>query len=172
MLRQGAILVESRRSVMVRRLLLALTLGTLTTGVLVPVAAAAAPERFTETFEGTFFAPAGELCDFDYSQVFSGTDVVTIFGDRVQVQETLTVTHTNVDADYTLTENDRLFFAFGEESEKDVGVFWHLRDASGKLVVVQAGQLRFDETGLIKFTPNLNPDFAAVICPALGGNPA
>jgi hypothetical protein len=30
----------------------------------------------------------------------------------------------------------------------------------------------FDETGLIKFTPNLNPDFAAVICPALGGNPA
>ena len=71
-----------------------------------------------------------------------------------------------------MTENDTLFFTFGEESEKDVGVFWHLRDASGKMVLVHAGQLRFDETGLIKFTPNLNPDFAAVICPALGGNPA
>jgi hypothetical protein len=34
--------------------------------------------------------------------------------------------------------------------------------------------LLFDtSTGeLIKFTPNINPDFAAVICPALGGEPA
>ena len=157
---------------MVRRLLLALTLGALATGVLAPVVAAAAPERFTETFEGTNFIAAGELCDFDYLQTFSGTDDVTIFGDRVQVHETLTVSHTNVDTNYTLTENDRLFFTFKADSEKDVGIFWHLRDASGKMVVVQAGQLRFDETGLIKFTPNLNPDFAAVICPALGGNPA
>jgi len=157
---------------MVRRLLLALTLGMLATGVLVPVAAVAAPERFTETFEGTNLAPAGELCDFDYSQVFSGTDDVTLFGGRGQVHETLTVAHTNLDTSYTLTENDRLFFSFDEDSEKDVGIFWHLRDASGKMVVVQAGQMRFDETGLIKFTPSLNPDFAAVICPALGGNPA
>jgi hypothetical protein len=157
---------------MVRRLLLALTLGTLATGVLAPVAAATAPERFTETFEGEHLSPAGELCDFDYLQVFSGTDEVTIFPDRVQVQETLTVAHTNVDANYTLTEDDRLFFTFREDSEKHVGVFWHLRDPSGKMVVVQAGQLRFDETGLVKFTPGLNPDFAAVICPALGGNPA
>ena len=65
---------------MVQRLLLALTLGALATGVLVPVAAAAAPERFTETFEGEFFSPAGDLCDFDYNQVFSVTDRVTIFG--------------------------------------------------------------------------------------------
>jgi hypothetical protein len=157
---------------MVRRLVLALTLGALATGVVVPVAAAAAPERFTETFEGTEIFPAGELCDFEYAQTFSATDDVMIFGDRVQVHETLMVTHTNVDANYTLTENDTLFFTFREDSEKDVGVFWHLRDASGKMVVVQAGQLRFDETGLIKFTPNINPDFAAVICPALGGNPA
>ena len=157
---------------MVRRLLLALTLGALATGVLVPVAAAAAPERFTESFEDSFVVPAGEICDFEYAQAFSGTDHVTIFGDRVQVQETLTVAHTNVDTDYTLTEHDRIFFTFREDSEKHVGIFWHLRDASGKMVVVQAGQLRFDETGLIKFTPNLNPDFAAVICPALGGSPA
>ena len=158
---------------MVRRLLLALTMGALATWVLAPVAAAGAPERFTESFEGSNFAPAGELCDFDYSQTFSGTDEVTIFSDgRVQVHETLAVAHTNVDSDYTLTENDRSSSRSMLTSEKDVGVFWHLRDSSGKLVVVQAGQLRFDETGLIKFTPNLNPDFADVICHALGGNPA
>ena len=93
---------------MVRRLLRALTLGTLMTGVLVPVVAAAPPEHFTEDFEGDFFSPAGDLCDFDYLQVFSGTDHVTIFGDRVQVRETLTVSHTNVSSDYTLTENDRV----------------------------------------------------------------
>jgi hypothetical protein len=42
------------------------------------------------------------------------------------------------------------------------------------LVVVQAGQLLFDtETGeLLKFTPNITPGFADVICPALGGAPA
>ena len=156
---------------MVRRTLLALTLGALAAAVLAPIAAAGAPERFTESFEGTVSIPEGELCDFDYAQTFSGTDHVTIFGDRVQVHETLTVAHTNVDANYTLTENDTLNFTFTEDSEKTVGVFWHLRDASGKLVVVQAGQIRFDETGL-KFTPNINPDFAAVICPALGGSPA
>jgi hypothetical protein len=157
---------------MIHRLLLALTLVALATAFLVPVASAAPPEHFTESFEGTFVSPAGDLCDFEYSQTFSGTDDVTIFGDRVQVQETLTVVHTNVDTGYTLMEDDRLFFTFAEGLEKDVGVFWHLRDASGTLVVVQAGQLLFDETGLIKFTPNLNPDFADVICHALGGNPA
>ncbi len=156
---------------MVRRLLLALTLGMLATGVLVPVAAAAAPERFTEPLAGDLFFPAGTLCDFDYRQVYSGTDVVTIFGDRVQVQETVTVAHTNVGSGDTLTEHDRLFFTFAEDHEKDVGVFWHLRDASGNMVLVQAGQVHFDDSG-ITHTPNVNPDFAAVICPALGGNPA
>jgi hypothetical protein len=35
------------------------------------------------------------------------------------------------------------------------------------------GQLLIDfNTGEIKATPNLNPDFAAVICLALGGKPA
>jgi hypothetical protein len=157
---------------MVRRLLLALGVGALATGFLAPVAMAAPPERFTESFEDTRIFPAGSICDFDYSQTFTGTDVVTIFSDRVQVHETLSISHTNLDTNVTLTENDTLFFTFGPDEEKDVGIFWALRDADGKLVVLQAGQLRFDETGLIKFTPNLNPEFAAVICPALGGNPA
>jgi hypothetical protein len=156
---------------MVRRLLLALALGSLALGVLAPVAAAAAPERSTEHFEGTVDWPAGELCDFHYFESYSGTDEVTIFGDRVQVHETVTVSHTNVDTGYTLTETDRVLYTFGEDSEKDVGLFFHLRDASGKLKVVQAGQLRFDENGF-RATPHLNPDFVAVVCTALGGNPA
>lgn len=57
---------------------------------------------------------------------------------------------------------------------KVVGLNWHLRTPDGKLVVVQAGQAVFDtNTGeLLKITPALNPDGAAVICPALGGHPA
>jgi len=39
--------------------------------------------------------------------------------------------------------------------------------------VVQAGQLVISPTGeIIKVTPAVNPDTAAVICPALGGQPA
>lgn len=156
---------------MVRRFVLALTLGALATGIFVPAAAAAAPERFTEVFEGDFDFPAGELCDFDYLQTFTGVDHVTLFPDRVQVQEHVTVTHTNVDTGYTLTESDSLFFTFYEDSDKQVGIFWHLRDATGKMQVVQAGLVVADENG-VRHTPNLNPDFADVICHALGGNPA
>jgi hypothetical protein len=85
-------------------------------------------------------------------------------------------THTNLDTGYSLTEVDHFTAEFddGTARYKQVGIFWHLRDPSGKLVVVQAGQSIFDtNTGeLLKVTPNNNPDFAAVICPALGGSPA
>jgi hypothetical protein len=49
-----------------------------------------------------------------------------------------------------------------------------LRDADGKLVLIQAGQLVVNaDTGeIVKLTPSINPDFAAVVCPALGGQPA
>ena len=157
---------------MVRRLLLALSVGTLLTGVLVPVASAAKPEHFKEPFDGgTGLIAAGDLCDFDYVQTYVGLDIVTIFADRTQVQEKVTVTHTNVDTGYTLVENDMVFYTFYEDHEKDVGIFWHLRDASGKMQVVQAGQITFSDDG-ITHTPGVNPAFAEVLCPALGGNPA
>jgi len=156
---------------MVRRLLLALSVGTLLTGVLVPVVSAAAPERFTEPFDGGVDIPAGELCDFDYSQTFVGVDKVTIFPDRTQVHEKVSITHRNADTGYTLTENDQVTLTFYEDHEKDRGIFWHLRDANGKMQVVQAGQVRFDDNG-VTHTPHINPDFADVICHALGGNPA
>jgi hypothetical protein len=39
-----------------------------------------------------------------------------------------------------------------------------------KIVVAQTGKIVFSPTGeVLKFTPNTNPDFAAVICPGFGG---
>jgi len=56
---------------------------------------------------------------------------------------------------------------------KAVGGFFHLRDASGKLVAVKAGQLVLSAAGeVLKFTPDVNPDDRAVLCTALGGHPA
>ena len=56
---------------------------------------------------------------------------------------------------------------------KTVGIFWHLRNADGQLVVIQAGQLVISAAGeILKVTPDVTPDNAAVICPALGGQPA
>jgi hypothetical protein len=92
------------------------------------------------------------------------------------IHETQYVTHTNLETGYILHEVDYLALKFdaSEALFKQVGIFWHLRDASGKIVVVQAGQLVFNnDTGeLLKFTPSINPDFASVICPALGGESA
>ena len=156
---------------MVRRLLLALTLGVLASGVLVPVASAAKPEHFTETFEDDFVFAAGEVCDFEYRQSYTGRDIVTIFDDRVEVHEMITITHSNLDTGYSLTEVLSYNITFYEDSDRTVGIIWHLRDADGKMQVVQAGQLIFDENG-VTHTPSINPTFEEVICPALGGNPA
>jgi len=57
-----------------------------------------------------------------------------------------------------------------------VGIFWHLRDPSGHVVLVKARQAILDTaTGnVISFTPNSGFDqtYAQIICPALGGSPA
>jgi hypothetical protein len=92
----------------------------------------------------------------------------------VQLNITANVVHTNLGTGYTLTDTDHFNVTFQSDgTEKDVGVFLHLRNASGQLVVVRAGQVRYDSNGdVVKFTPNSGPDAAAVICPALGGNPA
>jgi hypothetical protein len=156
---------------MFRRPLLALGLGAVLIGALAPVASAAKPEHFTETFEDDFVLPAGDPCNFEYRQSFTGRDIVTIFDDRVQVNEKVTITHTNVDTGYSLTEVLSYNLTFYEDSDKTVGIIWHLRDADGKMQVVQAGLLIFDEDG-VRHTPAINPDFSEVICPALGGSPA
>jgi hypothetical protein len=130
-----------------------------------------------ESFSDTFSAPAGELCDFNFSQSFTIVDTGVFFDDEsFVISETAHVTNTNVDTGYTLTEvvHYTLQLRASDARIKQAGLIVHLRDASGKLVVVQAGQLVFNtETGeLLKVTPAVNPDFAGVICPALGGQPA
>jgi hypothetical protein len=134
----------------------------------------------TTTEPETITFPAGELCDFDYqiTQWFV-EDTVSFYdesGTLVRLIEYVEshVTHTNLDTGFSLSEVDH--FAFEFEPSKGLveqGVFWHLRTEDGKLVLVQAGRAVFDsEFNLVKVTPNFNPDFAAVICPALGGAPA
>ena len=156
---------------MVRRLLVSLALGALVIAALAPVASAAKPEHFTEPFEDESFFPAGDICDFDYLQSYTGRDIVAIFDNRVQVHEKITITHTNVDTGYTLIEVLSYNATFYEDSDRTVGLLWHLRDENGKMQVVQAGQVSFDENG-VTHTPGFNPNFTEVICPALGGNPA
>jgi hypothetical protein len=142
---------------------------------------AAAPLHVEETFSDSFTFNKGELCDFKYVQSFTVVDNILIYGDpenpdKVITQETQYVTHTNVSTGYTLSEEDHLVLTFtsADAQFKQLGMFWALRDAGGKLIVQQAGQLVFNtDTGeIVKVTPHLDPDFAAVICPALGGSPA
>jgi len=149
--------------------------------VLVPAARADDPIHTKTSFDFDFTHPAGTFCDFELHDLAHIIDNTIIFGDpnepnRVITQETAYVTHINVDTGYTLTEVDHLVFQFdaADARLKVVGLNWHLRTPDGKLVVVQAGQAVFDtNTGeLLKITPALNPDGAAVICPALGGHPA
>jgi hypothetical protein len=157
---------------MVRRVLRALALGALVTGALAPAVSAAKPEHFTETFEDNHVFPAGEVCDFDYEQSFTGRDIVTIFEDYDQVQEKVLITHTNVDTGYTLTESLNYQLRFYPDSDRTVGIIWHLRNADGKVQVVQAGMIAFSEEDGVTHTPGINPSFRDVICDALGGNPA
>ena len=137
-------------------------------------------DKFTVSDE--FTVPAGTLCDFTYHIAFT-IDVNTTYVPATGMftyMQTQYVAHTNVDTGYTLTEVDHsqnLVPVPGSGANAiQMGVFWHLRDASGKLVLVKAGQITYDAvTGeLIKFTPNSSADqtFAQIICPALGGSPA
>jgi hypothetical protein len=137
--------------------------------------AAAAPEQ-RGSFHGVFTFKAGEVCDFPYRQVVTVNFTSKPFtNDKYIEHDQIFVSHTNQATGYTLREHDTQTFIINAKQGviKTVGVFWHLRNAAGKLLVVEAGQLTFDSNfNLIKVTPHVNPDFAAVICPALGGAPA
>jgi hypothetical protein len=159
---------------MARRLLVAL--APVAAALLMAAVALAAPEN-RATFSGTFHARAGKLCDFAYRQTFTIDYTFKELDNGGYIEhDDVFVTHKNLETGYTLHERDRTSLIVNptQGTVKNVGVFWHLRNAAGKLVVVQAGQLTFDaNTGeLLKVTPHVNPDYAAVICPALGGSPA
>ena len=153
----------------------ATVLGVLTPFVGSTAAWADGPQHVKDTFSFDFVLPAGQFCDFDQRVVGTVTDNSIIFPDKTIDQTELQITHTNQATGFALTETDNFVVQFtaADGQTKEVGIFWHLRNADGKIVVVQAGQLVFSASGeVLKFTPNINPDNAAVICPALGGNPA
>ncbi|HEY9375836.1 MAG TPA: hypothetical protein VIQ02_01910 [Jiangellaceae bacterium] len=157
--------------------LVAFALGT----AVAPAAFADSPVHIMDEFSDVESLPAGTVCDFNYVLTFTVTENLIIFGDPADPSRSIehvsfTITHTNLDTGYALTEKGIVTIQISAEDarQKEVGVPWHLRDSSGKLVVHHAGQLLINtDTGeVLKFTANLSPGFAEVICPALGGAPA
>jgi hypothetical protein len=130
------------------------------------------------TISGENVYPAGTLCDFTLQDTFTAViKFLAAPNGATPILVTSNVTHTNVGTGYTLTEVDHANTVGQPNSPNTtlVGVFWHLRDASGQVVLVQAGQVTFDANGnVISFTPNSSFDqtYAQIICPALGGSPA
>jgi hypothetical protein len=156
-----------------------LSVGTVL-GVLAPAAGSTAawadgPQHVKSTFTFENPQPPGAFCDFNYGEVATVSLDAIIFADGTETDHIAAlVIHTNLDTGFSLTEVDHFtVFTAADGQTKTVGVFWHLRNADGKLVVVQSGQLVISPAGeIVKVTPAVNPDKAAVICPALGGQPA
>jgi hypothetical protein len=158
-------------------LLLAISSGT--------EARAGQPVKFP--IDGAFAqsAPAGTLCDFDYYEEVVVDGFVQLFVDDsgfivesyLEHYTNLYVLHVNAETGSWFDEVDH-YNVVGEQTEDDlsrrtVGLFWHGRNADGSVTVVRAGSIYMDFlTGEVTFTPNSGPDFAALVCPALGGAPA
>lgn len=145
-----------------------------------PGAARAGADHYSFSYTiGPQVFPAGTLCDFNFESTTVGFQIETDISNGLFVAHgTQHNTHTNLDTGYSLTEVDQVtsLFSFSSPTTVSTGIFWHLRDASGKNVLVKAGEATFDATTfqLISFTPNSGYDktFAQIICPALGGSPA
>ena len=145
-------------------------------GLFASLAVAAPPVHWSITADEENPKPAGQLCDFNYTVRFRFEADVTSFSDgREEWRWRIDGTHINLDTGYSLRDIDRYNVTFYVDHEKDVGVFFRLRDVNGKPVAVYAGQLYFSDSTL-KFTPNSGgagaSAFAAIVCPALGGHPA
>jgi hypothetical protein len=156
-----------------------LTMGTVL-GVLAPVAGSTAawaggPEHVESTETVDFTLEAGEFCDFTLGNAGTISDDAVIFPDKSIHHLTFQIAHTNVDTGFTLTETDNVVATVtpADGQTKEVGLHVSFRTPDGKLVVVAAGQSVVSGSGeVLKFTPNLNVDYAAVLCTALGGSPA
>ena len=147
-------------------------------------ALAAQPTRETETFTFTSKSPAGQTCDFPLRDTITVTFTVLTLtdasGDAVLEVEhgTGTITHTNLATGYTLTEVGPLNSVRRPESNtgSTMGIQWHLRDPSGKIVLTVAGRLTYSlyPFDILTITPRVERylDYAQTICPLLGGSPA
>jgi hypothetical protein len=148
-------------------------------GVLAPVTGSTAawadgPQHVKSTFLFDNFIPAGTLCDFDFHNVFAGSDNTVIFPNRTIDHVTVHAIDTNLATGFTLTDTDHFTVVTASDGQmKIAGLIFHLRTVGGKLVVNQAGQLVLSATGdVLKVTPSINPNDRATLCTALGGNPA
>lgn len=149
-------------------------------GVLAPATGSTAawadgPQHVKSTFTFENPQPPGALCDFNYGEVATVSLDAIIFADGTETDHIAAlVIHTNLDTGFSLTEVDNFtVFTAADGQTKTVGIVWHLRNPDGTLVVVQSGQLVISPAGeIVKVTPAVNPSTAAVICPALGGQPA
>ena len=163
-----------RRLSMVAVLAAGTALGVLAPPAGITAAWADAAQHVKSTFSFENPQPPGAFCDFNYGEVATVSLDAIIFDSTETDHIAATVIHTNLDTGFSLTEVDQFtVFTAADGQTKTVGIFWHLRNADGQLVVVQSGQLVISPTGeIVKVTPAVNPDKAAVICPALGGQPA
>lgn len=161
-----------------KRLLL-LVLAVLAVGALASTASAAPPilHEVKSPFSFSPVYPAGSFCDFNLRMDITGTDTFTILANGYeQVLEHLQTTSTNLDTGASVydAESYHLTGNWIDGGFKVVGVMLKLRDATGTLVIHDAGQVVFDANyNVVKFTPNVGPSsLADELCPALGGNPA
>lgn len=164
-----------RRLTRVAVLAVGTVLGVLTSAVGSTPSWADGPQHVKSTFTFENPQPPGAFCDFNYGEVATVSLDAIIFPDGTETDHIAAlVIHTNLDTGFSLTEVDHFtVFAAADGQMKIVGIFWHLRTPDGKLVVVQSGQLVISPTGeILKVTPDVTPDSAAVICPALGGQSA
>lgn len=131
------------------------------------------------TFDYSFEPQAGEACDFAYAETGSGWfNLVTVgSGPKMEIIAggTSFFSHENVDTREVQTEKvvyqDIIFYE--EQRIVEAGLLWHLRDAEGKLILVEAGLIVYDlNENVLKVTPNRTPGLWEVMCPALGGEPA
>ena len=163
-----------RRLSMVAVLAVGTLLGVLTPAAGITAAWADGPVHVKTTFPfDPPPLPAGAFCNFTYGEAATVSLNAIIFAGSETDHIAFTDTHTNLDTGFSLTETGDFTVFTTAGQTKTVGIFWHLRNADGQLVVVQAGQLVISAAGeIVKVTPDVTPDNAAVICPALGGQPA
>ena len=163
-----------RRFTMVAVLAVGTVLGVLASAAGSTAAWADGPQHVKSTFPfDPPPLPAGAFCNFTYGEVATISLNAIIFAGTETDHIAFTDTHTNLDTGFSLTETGDFTVFTTAGQTKTVGIFWHLRNADGQLVVIQAGQLVISAAGeILKVTPAVTPDSAAVICPALGGQPA
>jgi hypothetical protein len=171
------------RHAVARRVLLPIALAAIGVAAGGAPASAATPVHAKRTVGPIIVdVAAGALCDFNYDEEDSYTQTVIRFlddaGNLVRVEDAvdLTVLHRNADTGQTLIEEVHYaaYVDFVGGVARVTGESWHLRDEGGRPVLSGAGLIATDLTTgeVLTQTSDAKADFAATICPALGGAPA